>query len=85
MVMEADFQGGPTFLLFCFAPIFPFSFLKMPYYPYFFTVRCHLRVKNPEFFSRLLRWLRFIIRFSKEQTAKHLKFKFLTKNVSLFC
>ena len=39
MVVKACFQGGPIFLLFCFAPIFPFSFLKMPYIPFFFKLK----------------------------------------------
>ena len=47
MAVKAGFQGG---LLFCFAPIFSYFFLKMPYNPYFLTLKFHLHDKNPEFF-----------------------------------
>ena len=43
----------PTFLICSYLPYF---FLKMPYYPYFFTVKCHLRVKIQKYFlDRLAR------------------------------
>ena len=38
----------PTFL---FAPTVPYFFLKMPYYPYLFTLKCHLRVRIQKFSS----------------------------------
>ena len=41
---QKGLQVVPTFL---FAPTF---FLKMPYYPSFFTLKCHLLVKIQNFF-----------------------------------
>ena len=46
----------PTFpYFFLSAHTFPYYFMKMPYYPYFFTLKCPLRVKNPEIFPCWLR------------------------------
>ena len=80
-------SSGPYFpyfsLRFCFAPTFPYFFLKMPYYPYFFTLICHLRVKIPEFFPRLLRSLELfkltIIFFPRGWLLKNIFFYFLLK------
>ena len=68
MVVKTGYQGGPTFPSF---PIFPYFFLKMSYYPYFFTLKYHFRDKNQELFPC---WNLLIIIFSNEQTAKNLKF-----------
>ena len=47
MNIITGFQVGPTFPIF---PTFPYFFMKMPYYPYFFTLKCHLCVKIQKFF-----------------------------------
>ena len=38
----------PTF--FCFALTFLYVFLKMPFYPYLFTLKCHLGYEKIKFF-----------------------------------
>ena len=40
-------RWAPTF---SFDPSFPCFFLKMSYYPFFFTLKCHLLDENTEFF-----------------------------------
>ena len=57
MGVGAVFQAGPTFPTFSFVPTFPYSFVKMPCYPYIFTLKCLLRVKS-RIFPRSLRLLR---------------------------
>ena len=44
-VWGASIQVGPTFFFIC-----SYFFLKMPYYPSFFTLKCHLRVKIQNYF-----------------------------------
>ena len=83
------FQVGPTFPIFPTFPYFfdPYFFMKMPYYPYFFTLKCHLRVKIPEIFPRSLHSLGFYKLTSMfSQGAYHLTPQFLMFNlkVSLF-
>ena len=81
---------GPYFFFFSYLfvlPLFFPFFLKMPYYPYFFTLKCHLCGKNPEFFPRSLCSLRFInslLYFLRNRPLYISNFKFLTKYVSLF-
>ena len=61
--------------------------MKMPYYPYFFTLKCHLRVKIPEIFPRSLRSLRIFKSASMfSQEAYRLTPQFLIFNLkdSLF-
>ena len=41
----------PTFLI---CSYFLYFFMKMPSYPYFFTLKCHLRIKIQNFFPRSL-------------------------------
>ena len=47
-------SSGPYFsyfsLPFWFATTFPYFFMKMPYYPYFFTLKCHSHVKIQKIF-----------------------------------
>ena len=71
-------QVGPTFL------ICSYFFLKMSYYPSFFTLTCHLRVKNSEFFRHSLRSLGFNkFNFFREHAAKHQIFSFNPKGLSV--
>ena len=57
MVVKAGFQGSLTFL---FRFYFSLFFLENALLSLLFTLKCHLRYINPEFFPRLLRSLGFI-------------------------
>ena len=74
-------------LLFGLAPTFPYFFLKMPYYPYPCTLKCHLRVKIQKII--LARYIRsnFIYSqstFLREHAAKHFNFLLSNPKKSLF-
>ena len=65
--VQSRLSSGPYFsffsyfsLLFLFAPTFPYFFMKMRYYPFFFTQKCHLRIKIQKFFLARFAHLDFI-------------------------
>ena len=71
----------PTFL------ICSYFFMKMPYYPYFFTLKCHSRVEKSRKFPSVASLARILYIncyvYSGGTPVKHPKFLFLTQK-SLF-
>ena len=80
MMLYFRLSSGPYFsyfsLLFLFAPTIHYFFMKIPYYPNFFTLKCHLHIKI-QIFSSLARIFKLTtIFFPRVRLLKNTFFKF---------